>query len=155
RVVAGDAPRRRAERGRAIGAMVRTVQGQEFHSASIAAWGLDEWARDNLLAYLRDQHRATGVLPTDKTIVVERFRDELGDWRVVIHTPFGARVHAPWALVIGERIRTRFGIDAAAMHSDDGIVLRLPSSDLEFDDLDPQTNPSGNDLELTELFMDP
>ena len=149
----GDSLGRPVALGRAMGKWLR-VGAPKRHEDEI--WqGLTPSAQTNLHDYLTQQEESTGVLPTDKTIVVERFRDELGDWRVVIHTPFGARVHAPWALVIGERIRTRFGIDAAAMHSDDGIVLRLPSSNLEFDDLDPQTNPSGNDLELTELFMDP
>src|SRR5699024_2299200 len=148
RVVAGDAPRRRAERGRAIGAMVRTVQGQEFHSASIAAWGLDEWARDNLLAYLRDLHRATGVLPTVRTVVVQRFRDELGDWRVVLHSPFGARIHAPWALLISDQLHRRYGIEASAMPTDDGIVLRLPASG-EDDDL------VGPGLPVEDLLPDP
>ena len=65
-------------------------------------------------------------MPSDTTLVVERFRDELGDWRIVVHSPYGARVHAPWAIVIGARLREKYGVDAAAMHSDDGIVLRLP-----------------------------
>ena len=98
------------------------------------AAGLDEWAADNLLAYLREQREATGHVPDDRTIVVERFRDELGDWRVAIHSPFGAPVHAPWALAVSARMRDRFGVDVQAMHGDDGIVLRLP--DLELDDVD-------------------
>ena len=74
---------------------------------------------------------ATGHLPDDRTIVVERFRDELGDWRVAIHSPFGAPVHAPWALVVSARLRERYGVDVQAMHSDDGIVLRLPDIELD------------------------
>jgi ATP-dependent Lhr-like helicase len=70
-------------------------------------------------------------VPDDRTIVVERFRDELGDWRVVIHSPFGAQVHAPWALAISARMRERFGVDVQAMHGDDGLVLRLPDVELE------------------------
>ena len=71
------------------------------------------WAASNLLAYLAEQTEATGQLPDDRTIVVERFRDELGDWRVVVHSPFGAQVHAPWALAIGARLRERYGVDVA------------------------------------------
>ena len=98
------------------------------------AAGLDDWAADNLLGYLREQREATGHVPDDRAIVVERFRDELGDWRVAILSPFGAQVHAPWALAVSARMRDRFGVDVQAMHGDDGIVLRLP--DLELDDLD-------------------
>jgi ATP-dependent Lhr-like helicase len=94
--------------------------------------GLDEWAVDNLLSYLREQRGATGHVPDDRTIVVERFRDELGDWRLVVHSPFGAQVHAPWALAIGARLRERYGVDVQAAHADDGIVLRIP--DIEADD---------------------
>ena len=93
--------------------------------------GSTTWAADNLLAYLAEQREATGHLPDDRTIVVERFRDELGDWRVVVHSPFGAQVHAPWALAVAARLRERYGVDVQAMHADDGIVLRLP--DIEFD----------------------
>ena len=91
--------------------------------------GLDDWAASNLLAYLAEQTEATGQLPDDRTIVVERFRDELGDWRVVVHSPFGAQVHAPWALAIGARLRERYGVDVQTMHADDGIVLRIPETD--------------------------
>ncbi|EFH30929.1 ATP-dependent DNA helicase [Streptomyces pristinaespiralis ATCC 25486] len=77
-----------------------------------------------------EQRRACGHVPDDRTILVERFRDELGDWRVVIHSPFGAQVHAPWALALGARLAERYGMDAQVMHADDGIVLRLPDADL-------------------------
>jgi ATP-dependent Lhr-like helicase len=83
---------------------------------------------DNLVAYLEEQRAATGRLPDDRTLVVERFRDELGDWRVAIHSPFGARVHAPWALAIGQRLLAEHGIEPQVMHSDDGIVIRLPDT---------------------------
>ena len=96
-----------------------------------AAAGLDEWGTDNLLAYLAEQREATGHLPDDRTVLVERFRDELGDWRLVVHSPFGAPVNAPWALAIGARLRERYGLDVSTMHSDDGIVLRLPDTDGE------------------------
>ncbi|HYY09909.1 MAG TPA: DEAD/DEAH box helicase, partial [Kineosporiaceae bacterium] len=87
---------------------------------------------DNLVAYLREQQQATRHLPDDRTLVVERFRDELGDWRVVVHSPFGGQVHAPWSLAVAARMRERFGVDVQAMHGDDGLVLRLP--DVETDD---------------------
>ncbi|GAA4403176.1 ATP-dependent helicase [Ornithinibacter aureus] len=132
----GDSIGRPAELGRAVGAFVREVEALTSDAARtrVMAAGLDDWAADNLLTYLREQREATGHVPDDRTIVVERFRDELGDWRVAIHSPFGAQVHAPWALAVSARMRDRFGVDVQAMHGDDGIVLRLP--DLEFEDLD-------------------
>ena len=90
--------------------------------------GLDDWAADNLLAYLSEQTEAIGRVPNDRQIVVERFRDELGDWRVVVHSPYGAQVHAPWSLVVAARLRERFGVDVQAMPADDGIVFRLPDT---------------------------
>lgn len=129
----GDAPGRPAELGRAVGAFVREADAAlaadvDAGRKHLRDAGLDDWAADNLAAYLTEQRLGTGRVPDDRTVVVERFRDELGDWRVVIHSPLGARVHAPWALVISARLRARFGLDVAAMHSDDGIVLRLPDS---------------------------
>ncbi|EYR63354.1 ATP-dependent helicase, partial [Actinotalea ferrariae CF5-4] len=124
----GDSPGRPAELGRALGGWVRELTAADPATARerVRDGGLDDWATDNLLAYLAEQRAATGHLPDDRTVVVERFRDEIGDWRVVVHSPYGARVHAPWALVIAARLRDRYGLDAAALHSDDGIVLRLP-----------------------------
>lgn len=90
--------------------------------------GLDDNAATNLLALLEEQRTATGQLPTDRTLIVERFRDELGDWRLVLHSPYGQPVHAPWALAIGARLRERFGVDASPTSSDDGIVVRLPDT---------------------------
>ena len=129
----GDSIGRPAELGRALGAFTRelAVLTPAKARARVMAAGLDEWAARNLLAYLEEQRAATGHLPDDRTIVVERFRDELGDWRVVVHSPFGSPVHAPWALVIGARLRERFGVDVQAMHADDGIVLRLPDIELD------------------------
>ncbi|MRH88843.1 ATP-dependent helicase [Nocardia sp. SYP-A9097] len=94
----------------------------------MAAAGLDSNATANLVALLAEQRAATGQLPTDRTMLVERFRDELGDWRVVLHSPYGLPVHAPWALAVGARLRERFGVDAAPTPSDDGIVVRLPDT---------------------------
>ena len=92
--------------------------------------GLDELAARNLIRYLAEQRAATGYVPDDRTLVVERFRDELGDWRVVLHSPYGDRVHAPWALAIAARLRERYGgMDVQALHTDDGIIIRVPDSD--------------------------
>ena len=89
--------------------------------------GLDTWAVDNLLAYLREQRESTGAVPSDTRMIVERHRDELGDWRVVLHSPLGYGVHAPWALAVRTRIEERYGVDASVMASDDGLILRLPA----------------------------
>jgi ATP-dependent Lhr-like helicase len=92
--------------------------------------GLDDLAAGNLIRYLEGQREATGYLPDDRTLVLERFRDDLGDWRLVLHSPYGARVHAPWALAIAARLRDRYeGMDVQAMHTNDGIVLRVPDTD--------------------------
>jgi ATP-dependent helicase Lhr and Lhr-like helicase len=126
----GDAPGRPLELGRALGAFLREV-GSATPEAGLErarAAGLDEWGAANLQAYLAEQKAATGHLPDDRTLLVERFRDELGDWRLVVHSPFGAQVNAPWALVLAARLRERYGVDVASMHSDDGIVLRLPDT---------------------------
>ena len=129
----GDTPGRPAELGRAIGAAVRSLASSASEAAamaSLAAAGLDELAARNLLRYLADQRAATGYVPDDRTLVVERFRDELGDWRVVLHSPYGDRVHAPWALAIAARLRERYGgMDVQALHTDDGILIRVPDSD--------------------------
>ncbi|GAA3811543.1 ATP-dependent helicase [Sphaerisporangium flaviroseum] len=122
----GDALGRPAELGRALGAFLREMS--EGKTERLSEAGLDAFAVGNLLAYLSEQREATGYVPDDRTLVVERFHDELGDWRVVIHTPYGARVHAPWALAIGRRLRERYDLDVQTMHSDDGIVLRIPDT---------------------------
>src|SRR5690606_13805044 len=127
----GDALGRPAELGRALGSFTRELAGLPDDAARerVSAAGLDEWAAANLVSYLREQREATGHVPDDRTMVVERFRDELGDWRMVVHSPLGARVHAPWALAIAGRLRERYGVDAQAMHADDGIVIRIPDMD--------------------------
>ncbi len=126
----GDAPGRPLELGRALGAFVRELSGagSEAGRDRVVAAGLDPWAADNLLSYLREQREATGHVPDDRTVVVERFRDELGDWRMVVHSPFGAQVNGPWALAIGARLRERRGVEAQVASADDGIVLRLPDA---------------------------
>src|SRR3954463_3968552 len=130
----GDQLGRPLELGRAVGAFLREVGSLSKEDARLRllAAGLDAWAADNVLSYLDEQREACGHVPDDRTIVVERFRDELGDWRVVVHSPFGAQVHAPWALAVAARFRERFGVEVQAMHGDDGLVLRLP--DVETDD---------------------
>ena len=127
----GDALARPAELGEAVGAFVRTIaHGKKaVVEERLRAAGLDERAASNLMAYVNEQREATGQLPDDRTLLVERFRDELGDWRVVIHSPYGAAVHAPWALAIAARIRETTGLDPQVMHADDGIVLRLPDAE--------------------------
>ncbi|MFE3602033.1 ATP-dependent helicase [Streptomyces sp. NPDC059142] len=128
----GDQLGRPLELGRAVGAFLREVGSlpEEDARLRLMTAGLDDWAAGNMLSYLDEQRRACGHVPDDRTILVERFRDELGDWRVVIHSPFGAQVHAPWALALGARLSERYGMDAQVMHADDGIVLRLPDADL-------------------------
>lgn len=146
----GDQLGRPLELGRALGAFLRELGGlgPEAAQERLGAAGLDELARANLLAYLDEQRAACGHVPDDRTIVVERFRDELGDWRVVVHSPFGAQVHAPWALALGARLTERYGLDAQVMHADDGIVLRLPDADLlgsEADDVVGGGQPPSGD----------
>ena len=127
----GDQLGRPAELGAAIGAFTRELGslGREAALERCRDAGLDDWAADNLVTFLDEQRQATNVLPSDRTLLVERFRDELGDWRLVLHSPFGAQVHAPWALAVGARLAERYGIDAQALPSDDGIVLRVPETD--------------------------
>ena len=128
----GDTPGRPAELGRAIGAACRSLAAAPVAEATakLEQAGLDELAARNLIKYLADQRAATGYVPDDRTLVLERFRDELGDWRVVLHSPYGDRVHAPWALAIAARLRERYsGMDVQALHTDDGILIRVPDSD--------------------------
>ncbi len=140
----GDGPGRPLELGRALGAFVREARAdpapvvlerlQRDH-------GLDPLAATNLVAYLDEQAEATGSVPDDRTIVVERFRDEIGDWRVCLLSPFGAQVHAPWGMALQARLAERWGLDVELMWSDDGIVLRLPDA--------------VDDLPIDELMIDP
>lgn len=148
----GDQLGRPLELGRALGAFLREVGALAPEDARLRllAAGLDAWAAENVIGYLDEQRRACGHVPDDRTIVVERFRDELGDWRVVVHSPFGAQVHAPWALALGARLSERYGIDAQVMHADDGIVLRLPDADLmglDLLDADPTRQGAEYDTE--------
>nr|WP_288869699.1 ATP-dependent helicase [uncultured Corynebacterium sp.] len=122
----GDGLGRPYELGKAVGAFRREAKSALDES-------LDERARTNLLQYLDEQEEATGILPDEKTLVLERFTDELGDWRVVLHTPFGKGVNAAWALATGWRVAQETGMDAQAVAGDDGIVLRLPQGEKEPD----------------------
>jgi ATP-dependent Lhr-like helicase len=127
----GDKPGRPIELGRAIGAFTRELSGKRRDAVLNrlrGEIGLDAWAADNLAAYLEEQVQATGLVPDDRTIVVERFRDEIGDWRICILSPFGNRVHAPWGLAIEARLEERFGPGAQVLWGDDGIVIRLPEA---------------------------
>src|SRR5690606_35692461 len=126
----GDQPGRPVELGRAIGAKLRDLvrHGRERAEADLAGTGLDAWAVQNLLSYVEEQVAATRHVPDDRTVVVERFRDELGDWRLAVHCVLGAKVNGAWALAIGRRITERFGLVAQVLPSDDGIEVRLPDA---------------------------
>ena len=127
----GDRPGRPLELGRALGAFQREVRAMPADQALgrlMGEYALDAFAANNVLGYLDEQAQATGVVPDDRTIVVERFRDEIGDWRVCILSPFGTPVHAPWAMAIERRLVERFDMPVETMWGDDGIVLRLPEA---------------------------
>ncbi|HWU46776.1 MAG TPA: ATP-dependent helicase [Humibacter sp.] len=129
----GDGVGRPAELGSAIGAFVRELDtAPEAEAlARCEAAGLDERASANLLAFLAEQKSATAHLPTDRTLVAECFRDELGDWRLILHSPYGMQLHAPWALAVGSRVRERYGVEGACVASDDGIIVRIPDTEGE------------------------
>lgn len=128
----GEGPGRPIELGRAIGAYLRQLDGKS--TTDRAVWleehtRLDPFARKNLNDYVTEQKKFTGRLPTDRTLIVERFRDELGDWRVCILSPFGSRVHAPWALAIEAQLGEKAGFEIQTLYTDDGIVLRMAESE--------------------------
>ena len=128
----GDAPGRPLELGQAVGEFTREIGALSASDATetlTTRYRLDPWAAGNLTAFLADEHEATGVLPTDRTIVVQRFRDEIGDWRIILLSPFGGRVHAPWALAVRHRYRSEQGRGVDVIWSDDGIVFRFPDTD--------------------------
>ncbi|MCU1415433.1 MAG: box helicase [Microbacteriaceae bacterium] len=135
----GDGLGRPAELGKAVGEFIRAVATSSTPMERARVGNLDERAVNNLVAFIEEQKQSTGHVPNDKTLVVERFRDELGDWRVVLHSPYGMQVHAPWALAVGARIRDRYGIDGGAVAADDGVILRIP---------DTESEPPGLDLFL-------
>jgi len=134
----GDGPGRPIELGRALGAFVRHLGAMQ--RAQAIAWlqaeaHLDAYAAANLAAYIAEQREHTGGLPTDRSITIERFRDELGDWRLCILSPFGARVHAPWSMALQHALSMRSGFEVQLMYTDDGIVLRFADVD-ELPDLE-------------------
>jgi ATP-dependent Lhr-like helicase len=135
----GDSVGRPRELGRAIGAFSRWAVDQDADTLE-RDYDLDPRAARNVLAYLQEQQQATRVVPSDRTIVVERFRDEIGDWRLCVLSPFGGRVHAAWGLALSARIRDRYGLEADAIWSDDGIIVHLPDAD----------DPPGAELVLLE-----
>jgi len=128
----GDGPGRPLEFGRRIGALVRELRALPKPAALtrlVAEHDLDPNAAENLLQFLADQESATGQVPDDRTIVIERVRDELGDWRVCVLTPFGSRIHIPWAMAVTARIRAAGGPEVETLWGDDGFVLRFPDTD--------------------------
>jgi Lhr-like helicase len=128
----GDGPGRPLEFGRRIGALVRELRGLPKAAALtrlVSEHDLDPGAAENLMQFLADQEEATGVVPDDRTVVIERCRDELGDWRVCVLTPFGSRIHIPWAMAVSARIRAAGGPEVETLWSDDGFVLRFPDTD--------------------------
>ncbi|MGZ4807202.1 MAG: Lhr family ATP-dependent helicase, partial [Ilumatobacteraceae bacterium] len=140
----GDRPGRPLELGQALGAFQREMRALGSESAIERLMGdyrLDRFAAGNVVNYLDEQAHATGVVPDDRTIIVERFRDEIGDWRVCILTPFGTPVHAPWAMAIERRLIERYDMPIETMWSDDGIVLRLPEA--------------ADNVPLADLIIDP
>ena len=145
----GDRPGRPLELGRALGAFQREARAlpeKSAHAQLMSDYSLDALAAQNVLLYLAEQMKATGAVPDDRTIVVERFRDELGDWRVCILSPFGTPVHAPWAMAIERRLFERFEMPVETMYTDDGIVVRLPET---------SAGGVGDELPLADLILDP
>ncbi len=152
----GDAVGRPVELGRQIGAFVRGIETDLAKGAKGRAKAterlrrdhdLDALAAENLVAYIEDEREATGALPTDRRIVIERFRDELGDWRLVILTPFGGRVHAPWTMALEARLQERLGLEIQTIWSDDGIAIRLPDGDGTLDGVEALLFPDPDDVE--------
>jgi ATP-dependent helicase Lhr and Lhr-like helicase len=133
----GEAAGRTVELGRLVGALTRELRALPRSAARaslMAEHGLEARAADNLIAYLRDQAEATEVVPDDRHVVIERTRDELGDWRICVLTPLGGRVHAPWAMAVTAKVRAQLGLDVETMWTDEGFVVRFPESDAPPDD---------------------
>ena len=124
----GDSMGRPRELGEAIGAFSRWAVEQDAATLE-ADYDLDPLAANNLLVFLREQEAATRVVPSERTIVIERFRDEIGDWRLCVLCPYGGRVHAAWGLALSARIRDEYGLESDAIWSDDGIIVHLPDAD--------------------------
>src|SRR5258707_7152326 len=148
----GDGTGRPLEFGRRIGAMVRELRAMPTPAALtrlVTEHDLDPGAAENLMRFLADQAEATGVVSDDRNIVIERCRDELGDWRVCVLTPFGSRVHAPWCMAVSARAKAERGLDLESMWTDDGFVVRVPEGEdmLESEALLPSA------AELKELVL--
>ena len=140
----GDTLGRSLETGRAVGAFVREIDSltpADAHDRLTTTYRLDDLAAKNLVDYIAEERSESGTIPTDQTLVVQRFKDEIGDWRVVLLSPLGARVHAPWAMAVTQKLRDRYGTDVDVIWSDDGIAFRFPDTD----DIPP----------TDELFLDP
>jgi ATP-dependent Lhr-like helicase len=157
----GDSLSRPPELGRALGRLTRELRAAQPEAAErrlMEGAGFDERAARNLLAYLADQAAATGAVPDDRTVVVERFRDEVGDWRVCILTPFGGRVHAPWAMALQAMLADRLGLEVQTIYTDDGLAVRLPDADRLLDPAELLPDPEevealvGAQLPSTALF---
>ena len=157
----GEGPGRPYELGQALGALLREVGSlpkDEMTEVLRDKLPLDEFAATNLAAYLSEQRDHTGQIPSDTSVIVERFRDELGDWRVCILTPFGARLHAPWAMALQRLLSARLGYELQVMYTDDGIVLRLddtdepPGADVLIPDPDEVEELVTDQLGTTSLF---
>ncbi|WP_058556634.1 DEAD/DEAH box helicase [Thiohalocapsa sp. ML1] len=153
----GDGPGRPVELGRAVGAFCREVARRAPDAA--IAWireqaPLDDHAAANLAAYIHEQREATGKVPDERTIVIERFRDELGDWRICILTPFGARIHAPWAMALQWQLERREGFEIQVMYTDDGIVLRLADGEALPDLMALLPHPDEIEERITEQLAD-
>lgn len=153
----GDGPGRPIELGRAVGAFLAEAEARlrSEDDDAVVAWlrdvaPLDELAARNLVGYLRNQVDDTGRLPTHETLVIERFRDELGDWRVCLLTPFGSRVHAPWAMALQRRLGEMAGFEIETMYTDDGVVLRFP----DLDELPPVEDFLPESHEVEDLVVD-
>ena len=152
----GDAVGRPIELGRAMGAFVGELEADLLRGPRGRASAtqrlrehhdLDERAAENLVAYLEDEREATGGLPTDKRVVVERFKDELGDWRLALLTPFGGRIHAPWSLALQARLQERLGLEIQTIWSDDGIAIRLPEGESNLDGVEALLFPEADEVE--------
>ena len=153
----GDAVGRPIELGTAMGAFIGEVERDLARGADRPRRGgrprlrelhdLDELAAENLISYLEDEREATGALPTDQRIVVERFRDELGDWRLTLLTPFGGRVHAPWSLALEARLQERLGLEVQTIWSDDGIAIRLPEGETTLEGIEELLFPEAEEVE--------
>jgi ATP-dependent helicase Lhr and Lhr-like helicase len=127
-----DAAERTVPFGQAIGQLVREIGGMKRSDAIrrlTTRHDLDRRAAENFIQYLADQKEATGFVPDDRTIVIERVMDELGDWRVCILSPFGGKIHAPWAMAVTAKVRGELAIDVETMWSDDGFIIRFPETE--------------------------